>query len=175
MKRLILVMAAAGLASSACTTVEPIDYASTLCETLPREEYSACASAVLEHYRKQSRQTDLDYGESTSGPIAMVAGGRLYQGHYTSDPFAAYFRVAAGSEVCRGSYNAVTGSEQAILEVACDDGRQGTADLVLDQFGRNGIGRVEFDDGSPGRIVFGHGTAGALLGDSPSEGDPDLG
>lgn len=162
MKRLTLLTAAAGMAVSACTMVEPIDYANTLCETLPREEYSACASAVLEHYRKRSYQTDLDPGESTSGPIAMVTAQRLYQGHYTSNPFAAYFQVVSESETCRGSYSAVHGSKQAILDVACDDGRRGTADLVLDQTGRNGIGTVAFDDGSVGRIVFGHGAAGAL-------------
>jgi len=162
MKKLTLCGCAAACALSACTIVEPIDYASTLCDTVPRHEYSACAGKVLEHYRTQSRQTDIPPSHSTSGPIALIAEDRLYQGHYASHPFAARFRVADGSETCHGSYDAVAGSPQAILDIHCDDGRTGTADLVLDQFGRNGVGTVEFSDGSTGRIVFGHAAAGVL-------------
>jgi len=162
MNRLRLLIGAAALALGACTMVEPIEYASTLCETVPRDEYSTCAGRVLEHHRTRARMTDLPAGQSTSGPIAMADGDRLYQGRYFSDPFTAYFRVAAGTQACRGSYNAYLGSEEAIFDVSCDDGREGTADLILDQSGRNGVGTVEFDDGSSARLVFGHATAGAL-------------
>lgn len=146
-----------------CTMVEPIDYARTLCDTVPRDQYSACASRVLEHYRVSSWETRLPLGHSTSGPLAMVVGERLYLGHYDSSPWSARFRVTAGEEVCHGAYDALAGSSQAILAVRCSTGRQGTADLVLDQRGRNGTGTVEFNDGAKGAIVFGHAAAGAMV------------
>lgn len=150
----------ATLAVAGCTTVQPIEYAQTLCETVPRAEYSTCASRVLEHHRDWVWETDLPPGYSTSGPFAMVAANQLYLGSYVSNPFAAYFRASSGASTCRGSYNAFAGSRDAILDVRCSDGRTGTADLVLDQKGRNGIGEMIFDDGTSGRIVFGHGAAG---------------
>lgn len=161
MNRTTAIASAAALLVGGCTMVEPMDYARTLCETVPRDEFSTCASRVLDHYRESARITDVPFGYSTSGPFAMVVADQIYLGRYRSDPFSAAFEVAHGSDVCRGSYNAVAGSPDAILGVRCDDGRTGTADLVLDQGGRNGIGTVHFDDGTRGRIVFGHGAAGA--------------
>ncbi|MBK1700292.1 hypothetical protein [Thiococcus pfennigii] len=161
MNRITAFAGAAALLAGGCTTVEPMDYARTLCETVPRAEFSTCASRVLDHYRASARMTDTPFGYSTSGPFAMVIADQLYLGRYRSDPFAAAFEAAHDGEVCRGHYDAGAGSFDAILAVRCDDGRTGTADLVLDQGGRNGIGTVQFDDGTRGRIVFGHGAAGA--------------
>ncbi len=151
----------AALVAGGCTIVEPIEYAETLCNTLPMADYSACASRVLDHHRSWAWETDLPPGYSTSGPFAMVVADRLYLGSYYSNPFAAAFRVSSGSSVCRGAYDALAGSPDAVLDIRCNDGRQGTGELVLDQRGRNGVGEVSFTDGTSGRIVFGHGAAGA--------------
>ncbi|AGA92289.1 hypothetical protein Thimo_3633 [Thioflavicoccus mobilis 8321] len=159
--RILAIASTTALLVGGCTTVEPIDYARTLCDTVPRAEFSTCASRVIDHYRASARVTDPPFGYSTSGPFAMVVADALYLGQYRSDPFSAAFEVTHGDDICRGAYNAVAGSPAAILDVRCDDGRTGTADLVLDEGGRNGVGTVRFDDGTNGRIVFGHGAAGA--------------
>jgi hypothetical protein len=162
MNRLEAIAVVGALLAGGCTMVQPIDYARTLCDTLPLEEYSACASRVLDHYREDSWVTNVPPGHSTSGPFAIVADNRVYLGHYSSNPFHAEFRVADGGDVCRGAYDALAGSRDAIFDVRCDDGRIGIADLVLDQRGRNGTGTVDFSDGTRGEIVFGHGAVGAI-------------
>lgn len=83
--------------------------------------------------------------------------GGLYLGTYASTPpLVASFRASNGANACCGSYNAFTGSQAALFDVYCDDGRAGWADTVLDRTGRNGIGQLTLNDGTMGEIVFGY-------------------
>lgn len=137
------------------TTVSPEDYGQRLCGHLDLEDYPSCLSQVLDYFEQPHADT-LPAGHSTSGPFAVVMGGDVYMGHYSSDPFQASFRVSNGRNGCRGSYNILTGSADAIFDVYCDDGRNGWADIILASDGRNGIGKLALDDGSQGEIVFGY-------------------
>lgn len=165
MNRFSLLVGAVALVAGGCTTVEPIDYAKALCDPFPRDEFSACASRVIDHYRAMAIEPDSPFGHSTSGPFALAVGDALYLGNYHSDPFTLYFRAEDGANVCRGAYDAFAGSRSPILEIHCDDGSRGTGELILDRNGRNGVGDVDFDDGRRGRLVFGHGAVGGLTND----------
>jgi hypothetical protein len=138
------------------TPVTPAEIGERLCRGVELEDYASCINQTVDYYREVSRER-LPRGAATAGPFAMRLDGRLYLGTYDSDPFSAYFRVADDSNTCRGSYSALAGATDAIFDVRCDDGRRGTADIVLDREGRNGIGGVFMDDGTRGDIVFGHG------------------
>jgi hypothetical protein len=136
-------------------TVSPIDYGRRLCAHLDPESYSSCVSQVLDEIDR-GQPTRLPPGYSTSGPFAVIMGGQVYIGDYRSSPFKADFRVSNGQHVCRGGYNAFTGSADAIFDVYCNDGRNGWADIIRASDGRNGIGKIALDDGTEGDIVFGH-------------------
>ncbi len=137
------------------TFVAPEDYGERLCANVELESYSSCLSNVLDYF-EMPRAEDIP-GQSTSGPFAVSMDGGLYLGTYRSTPpFAASFRVSNGPNGCRGSYNVLQGSQDALFDVYCDDGRAGWADIVLDQGGRNGIGQLTLNDGTKGDIVFGY-------------------
>jgi hypothetical protein len=145
------------------TPVTPAEIGERLCRGVDLEDYASCINQTVEYYREASREP-LPRGASTAAPFAMSLNGRLYLGTYDSDPFRAYFHVAdEGSSTCRGSYNALAGDTEAVFDVRCDDGRRGTADIVLDREGRNGIGGVVMDDGTRGDIVFGRGAVRIVL------------
>lgn len=145
-----------GHAGGISTFVSPMDYGQRLCANVELEAYPSCLSNVLDYF-EQPRADDVPPGQSTSGPFAVSMDGGLYLGTYSSTPpFAASFRVSNGPKSCRGAYNALTGSQDALFDVYCDDGRAGWADIVLDQSGRNGIGQLTLNDGTQGDIVFGY-------------------
>jgi hypothetical protein len=128
-------------------TVAPIDYGRRLCAHLDPESYSSCVSQVLDEIER-GQPARLPPGYSTSGPFAVIMDGQVYIGDYRSSPFKADFRVSNGTDVCRGGYNAFTGSADAIFDVYCDDGRSGWADIIRASDGRNGIGKIALDDGT---------------------------
>ena len=63
--------------------------------------------------------------------------------------------IVATATARPGKYNAVQGDTDAVFDVWCDNGDQGTARMVRDKYGRDGVGVVKLDDGTEGRIVFG--------------------
>jgi len=136
--------------------VSPEDYGDRLCRHLDLDDYPACLSQVLDYF-DEPLADDIPPGQSTSGPFAVAMDGGLYMGTYQSlPPFSASFRVSNGPNGCRGSYNGLTGSQDALFDVYCDDGRAGWADIILDTDGRNGIGQLSLNDGTKGDIVFGY-------------------
>lgn len=138
------------------TSVSPEDYGDRLCRHLDLDDYPACLSQVLDYF-DEPLADDIPPGQSTSGPFAVAMDGGLYMGTYQSlPPFSASFRVSNGPNGCRGSYNGLTGSQDALFDVYCDDGRAGWADIILDTDGRNGIGQLSLNDGTKGDIVFGY-------------------
>lgn len=138
------------------TSVSPEDYGDRLCRHLDLEDYPACLSQVLDYF-EEPLANDVPASQSTSGPFAVAMDGGLYIGSYQSiPPFSASFRVSNGANACRGSYNGLTGSQDALFDVYCDDGRAGWADIILATDGRNGIGQLTLNDGSRGEIVFGY-------------------
>lgn len=137
------------------TNVTPMDYARRLCAPQPLDHYPSCVSAVLDAIDRP-RPDIPPPGASTSGPFAVIMDGELYLGEYSSTPFAARFSVSNGSQVCRGAYDVLHGSADALYDVHCDDGRAGWADTIRAHDGRNGIGKIMLDDGTQGDIVFGH-------------------
>lgn len=145
-----------GHAGGIATRVSPEDYGERLCRSVELEEYPSCLSTVLDYFDEPLADT-IPRGQSTSGPFAVAMDGGLYMGTYDSlPPFQASFRVSNGPNGCRGSYNAFTGSRDALFDVYCDDGRSGWADIILDTDGRNGIGELTLSDGTKGDIVFGY-------------------
>ena len=137
-------------------SVSPEDYGDRLCRHLDLEDYPACLSQVLDYF-DEPLADDIPSGQSTSGPFAVAMDGALYMGSYRSiPPFQASFRVANGAKSCRGSYDGLTGSQDALFDVYCDDGRAGWADIILDTDGRNGIGQLTLNDGTKGDIIFGY-------------------
>ena len=138
------------------------EYGDLLCGHLEPEEYATCVNDIWDHYRRSERRTP-EPGESTSGPFAVVVWGEVFLGSYRSDPFSAGFRVSNDRLSCRGADNAFLGSANAVFDVYCDNGKRGKADIVLDRDGRNGIGQVIMDDGTVGKVVFGHATVGGAL------------
>lgn len=164
----VLLLAAGGCASRAAldydriaADLEPLDYARILCQGEALSDRHSCLTAVVAHYRA-TLDTPRDF--STSGPFVLVlANGARYLGHYQSHPFAQYFSATNARARCAGGYAAVQGDAQPVLKIHCDDGRRGTANLILDYSGRNGLGEVQFDDGMRGQVVFGEAAAGALF------------
>lgn len=145
------------------TYVSPEDYGERLCAHVNLEAYPACVSQVLDYF-EEPRSDRLPSGYSTSGPFAVAMDNALYMGTYESTPpFAASFRVSNGVKGCRGSYNALKGSQDAVFDVYCDDGRAGWAAIIRDQSGRNGIGQLTLNDGTQGDIVFGHTPLGKAI------------
>lgn len=141
---------------SFATPVTPDEYGQRLCRHLDLEDYSACLSEVLDYF-EAPRPNDLSYGRhSNAGPIAMVLDQRVYLGHYQASPLVTSFRVTQGNHYCQGGYDAFAGSTDTILAVQCSDGRRGHADLTSALDGRNGIGRLELEDGTQAEIVFGY-------------------
>jgi hypothetical protein len=137
------------------TPVTSAEYAQLLCENMRMEDYASCMNQVRD-FRSTPEGRASGEGSSTSGPFAMQLGGEVYVGSYWGTPFSAAFRVANDSgQACRGDYNALYGSTKAIFDVDCDNGKRGTADIVSDRDGRNGIGYVSMTDGTKGRIVYG--------------------
>jgi hypothetical protein len=143
------------------------EYGDLLCGHLEVEDYASCVNRVWDHYRRSQRE-GAEPGDSTSGPFAMSLYDDVLLGDYWSDPFSGSFRVSGDRLSCRGSYNALFGSESSAFDVSCDNGRRGRAAMVRDRSGRNGIGRIYMDDGEQGSIVFGHDIVGGVLQSSGS-------
>lgn len=142
------------------TSVAPIEYARILCQLVPMEDRHTCMTSVMQHYQ-ETKHDDLEPDQVTGGPFVLIFDRRLYRGRYLSQPFAAAFSARDGAgTTCRGRYNAFAGDERAVFDVRCDNGGRGSANIILDTDGRNGIGRLRMDDGSEGDIVFGHAAVG---------------
>lgn len=135
--------------------VTPIEYARLLCRPEPMAERHSCMTSVIEHHRRARRQPRPG-GDAVAGPFVAIIDLQRYRGRYVSNPFAAAFTITNGSNVCRGRYNAFAGDREPLLRFRCSDGRQGTARIVLDRTGRNGIGEWTMADGASGALVFGY-------------------
>ena len=146
--------------------VTPMDYARILCRLVPMEERHNCLTTVIAHYRDNWNR-DIAPEEAVDGPFVAFIDNQLYQGSYVSNPFAAAFSITNGSTICRGRYSAFAGDTEPVFRFRCTDGREGRARIVLDQSGRNGIGRLEMASGSSGDIVFGQAAVGGLFSGSP--------
>jgi len=141
------------------TNVDALEYARILCSGIEMQDRHTCLTSVMQHV-KEMRDRDVTPSEVLDGPFVVVLRDDLYRGNYVSQPFAAAFTVSNGFNVCRGRYNAFAGDTQAIFKVRCDDGSTGSANIMLDAAGRNGVGIVDMDDGTRGAIVFGHAAVG---------------
>ncbi len=137
----------------------PMNYANTLCSGIEFDLYHDCITRVLEH-QQELRNADEPEGNATSGTFAMVVDSEIFLGSYASDPFRMYFEADSEDHYCRGSYNAFTGSTDAILKVTCNNGLRGDAAVVRDTSGRSGIGEVRMTNGARGRIAFGPAVGG---------------
>lgn len=144
------------------TSVDPLEYARILCSGIDMLDRHTCLTSVMQH-NKEMRDRDLTPDEVVNGPFVVVLQDDLYRGSYVSQPFASAFTVSNGINVCRGRYNAFAGDTRAIFKVVCDDGSRGTANIMLDTGGRNGVGEVTMDDGTHGQIVFGHAAVGGAF------------
>ncbi len=144
------------------TDVPAIEYGRILCRGIPMEDRHTCLTSVIQHYQDAELEK-IEPDEATRGPFVVVFDEDVYRGSYVSQPFAAAFTVSNGRNVCRGRYNAFAGDTRAIFKVHCDDGGRGTANIILDERGRNGIGIIEMDDGTRGEIVFGHSAVGGAF------------
>jgi hypothetical protein len=136
------------------TRMGALDYARLICSGVDIEQYATCVNRMLDVYANPT-EWEFPPEQATSGPFVVMLGADNYYGWYRSHPFAADFRVSNGRTICRGGYNAFAGPADAVFAVQCDDGRRGTASIVRDQGGRNGVGTLTMSDGSVGRIVFG--------------------
>lgn len=136
------------------TPVTAAEYTRYLCGHIDIRNYATCANRVDEFYR-DSVNDPISPGSSTSGPFAVLLQDDLMIGSYRSDPFSASFRVSSDSNACQGSYNAIYGDSDRVFKVWCDNGETGSARMVRDRYGRDGIGVVTLDDGVEGRLVFG--------------------
>jgi hypothetical protein len=137
------------------TFVSPEEYGERLCAHVDLELYPSCLSQVLDYFYDPQPQ-DRPPGQPSLMPFAVAMEDRLYLGTYDWGPFNSSFRVASGTKTCRGSYSAFGGSQDALYDVYCSDGRAGWASTIRDQSGRNGIGQLTLNDGTKGEIVFGH-------------------
>jgi len=136
------------------TWVSSIEYAERICKTVELDDYATCVNRMLAVYQDPN-PIEFPPEQGTSGPFMATLNGQNYYGWYRSQPFKADFRASNGRTTCRGGYNAFVGDTAAIFDVRCDDGRTGTADMVLDESGRNGIGTITLSDGRTGDLVFG--------------------
>jgi hypothetical protein len=136
------------------TPVTVSEYSRYVCGLVDIEDYATCANRVETHYL-DTLETGTPPGSSTSGPFAVLLDNEIYVGSYRSDPFSGSFRVSNGTNGCKGSYNAISGDAGPVFKVWCDNGERGTARMVPDRYGRDGIGVVMMDDGTEGTIVFG--------------------
>jgi len=134
--------------------IKPIDYARIQCRLIPIEDRHTCLTTSIQHYRDVMMEP-IPRDQVTQGPMVAVVGEEIYRGRYVSNPFSAAFTVSSGYNVCRGRFDAVAGETRTIYDVYCDNGATGSANLVLDSSGSNGLGIVEMDDGTRGEIVFG--------------------
>jgi hypothetical protein len=141
------------------TNIEPIEYARILCRGIEMQDQHTCMTSVIKHYY-DTRYDDFTPSQVTGGPFVIVLDDDLFRGTYVSQPFAAAFTASNGYNICRGRYNAFAGDTKAQFAVRCDDGSTGTAKLILDTDGRNGIGKLDFYDGRRGEIVFGYRAVG---------------
>jgi hypothetical protein len=142
------------------TEVTPIEYARILCQLIPLQERHTCMTSVIQHYR-DGVDEDRTPEQVINGPFVMILDRQLYRGRYVSQPFAAAFTVRNDTGgTCRGRYNAFAGDTRAVFSVWCDRGARGSANIILDQEGRNGIGKVIMEDGRRGQIVFGYAAVG---------------
>lgn len=142
--------------------VTPMDYARILCQLEPMTERHTCMTSVIDHYRDH-RNRDVTPTEAVDGPFVAFIDNQLYRGSYVSNPFAAAFSVSNGKNICRGRYNAFAGDAEPIFRLRCNDGREGRAQIVLDQTGRNGIGKLWMASGLTGDIVFGYAAVGGAF------------
>lgn len=144
------------------TRVDPLEYARILCSGIDMRDQHTCLTSVMQH-NKETRDLDVTPDEAVNGPFVVLLQDDLYRGRYVSQPFAAAFTVSNGINVCRGRYNAFAGDTRAVFKVICDDGSRGSANIMLDTGGRNGVGEVTMDDGTRGKIVFGHAAVGGAF------------
>ena len=137
------------------TYIPPEEYGKRLCAHVDLELYPACLSQVLDHF-DDPRAPGNSRDRSGPLPIAVAMDDRLYLGTFDWGPFNSSFSVTSGTKTCRGSYSAFGGSQDALYDVYCNDGRAGWAATIRDQSGNNGIGQLTLTDGTQGDIVFGH-------------------
>jgi hypothetical protein len=138
------------------TTIEPLDYGRILCRTAPVANRHTCLTMVIRHYLEYRDQQPSPVRSQYEPFVLLMPNDELYRGYYRSTPFSGHFTVFNDAHaVCKGHYNAFLGAHKPQFEVRCDHGLTGTADLVLDRYGRNGLGIVELTNGQRGWIVFG--------------------
>ncbi len=131
-----------------------MDYARLICKHVELDDYATCVNGMLAVYENPA-EAEFPPVQSTSGPFLVMLGADKYYGWYRSQAFRADFRASNGRTLCRGAYNGFTGSVDPVFDVRCDDGRGGTAQIVRDASGRNGVGTLTMSDGAAGTIVFG--------------------
>lgn len=141
--------------SAVYSPISKEEYGQLLCGQVDPLDYASCVNRTWSHYRQGQREPDVP-GESTSGPFAVLFGPEILLGSYWSNPFAARFRVSNTQLSCEGQYDAFQGDTEAVFKVLCSNGQRGRAQIVRDQLGRDGMGAIYLDDGTQGRIVFGH-------------------
>ncbi len=134
--------------------IQPMDYARIQCRLVPMEDRHTCLTTSLQHYRDVTRDP-IPRDQVTRGPMVAVLRDEMYRGSYISYPLSAAFTLSNGRNVCRGRFNAFAGDKMSIYRVRCDNGATGSANLVLDITGANGLGIFEMDDGTRGQIIFG--------------------
>jgi len=134
--------------------IKPMDYARIQCRLIPIEDRHTCLTTSIQHY-KDVMMDPIPRDQVTQGPMVAVVGEEIYRGRYVSNPFVAAFTLSGGWNICRGRFDAFAGDKMTIYDVYCDNGATGTANLVLDVSGSNGLGIIEMDDGTRGDIVFG--------------------
>lgn len=159
---LIVLLALAGCSSDTSnrnydlvfSDIKPMDYARIQCRLVPMEDRHTCLTTSLQHYRDVMLEP-IPRNQVTQGPMVAIVGEEMYRGRYVSYPFRAAFTLSNGRNICRGRFDAFAGDKMTIYRVRCDNGATGTANLVLDISGSNGLGIAEMDDGTRAEIIFG--------------------
>lgn len=142
--------------------LEPMDYARVLCRPTPMEFRHTCLTAVLEHFQETWDDQEPPGQQTVGRPLLLILDDSFYQGSYRVTPVTGAFSASSGRNACRGRYSALDGDLEAVFQVVCDDGARGRAQLILEQDGQNGLGRLWLDDGREGSIVFGQRAVGSL-------------
>jgi hypothetical protein len=100
-------------------------------------------------------------GCSVTVPVAIVTSrGETLHGTATSDLFAGGSFEAASDRVhCTGNFDVSSGSQTVSLAAHCSDGATGIGQAVRDTPSA-GSGRIQMNDGTQARFIFGRGAAG---------------
>lgn len=92
---------------------------------------------------------------SRDNVAVLYQGKTAMSGRVSSTLTGGYFTITNGRMTCTGAFNVNEGTDTITTPVICTDGRKGSATVVRQLNGYDGVGKLTFTNGEQYDVVYG--------------------